>query len=216
MKLSLAGNLINWVCPLLVFPECLQLITAAALCTVAIKCSGASAFNPESQYFISWYTKISWLCWQQPGADKASNEGCNCGPTGHDFTDNVIVNAITGLEPIPETTTWKQLNTIKNPFSCDLNKNATRPCCRAFTTLVPSFYPWLLALQRTFQDSTKDRTTMDSWLKSICQNLKISGQVFRERKIAPQALHHKLFLANAHLPGTFYRQLWWTLWINGQ
>jgi hypothetical protein len=24
----------------------------------------------------------------QPGEDEASNEGCNSGPTGHDFTDN--------------------------------------------------------------------------------------------------------------------------------
>jgi hypothetical protein len=28
------------------------------------------------------------FCRQQPGGDEASNEGCNSGPTGHDFPDN--------------------------------------------------------------------------------------------------------------------------------
>jgi hypothetical protein len=33
------------------------------------------AFNPESQYFIPLFNKISWLCGQQPGEDEASHEG---------------------------------------------------------------------------------------------------------------------------------------------
>jgi hypothetical protein len=46
---------------------------------------------------IFWHTelplfnKISWLCGQQTGGVEASNEGCNSGPTGHDFTDNSII-----------------------------------------------------------------------------------------------------------------------------
>jgi len=46
------------------------------------------ALNAESQYFIPLFNKFSWLCGQQPGEDEASNEGCNSGPTGHDFADN--------------------------------------------------------------------------------------------------------------------------------
>ncbi len=44
--------------------------------------------SPETQYFITLFNKISWLCGQQPGGDEASNEGCNSGPTGHDFRYN--------------------------------------------------------------------------------------------------------------------------------
>jgi hypothetical protein len=63
-----------------------------------------------------------------------------------------LARILQGLGPIPETTTWKQLNAFKNSFSCDFNKN---------TTLLPSFYRWLLVLQRRFQDSTTESTTMD-------------------------------------------------------
>jgi hypothetical protein len=60
MKLSLAANLVlNWVCPVLSFPELLQPITAAAMCTVVIDVLEAGAFNPESQYFIPLFNKIS-------------------------------------------------------------------------------------------------------------------------------------------------------------
>ncbi len=38
------------------------------------------AFNPESQYFIPWFNKISWLCEQHPGGDEASNEGVQLRP----------------------------------------------------------------------------------------------------------------------------------------
>jgi hypothetical protein len=61
------------------------------------KCPRASAINPESQYFRSLCNKISWFCAQQPGGDEASNEGCNSGPTGHDFTDNSIILKILSL-----------------------------------------------------------------------------------------------------------------------
>jgi hypothetical protein len=61
-----------------------------ALCIVAINVLAPRAFNAESQYFIPWFNKISWLCVQQPGGDEASNEGCNSGPTGDDFMDKYI------------------------------------------------------------------------------------------------------------------------------
>jgi hypothetical protein len=77
MKLSLAANLmLNWVCAVLSFPERFQPITSA-MCTVAINVLESGAINPESQYFIPLFNKISWLCGQQPGGDEASNEGCN-------------------------------------------------------------------------------------------------------------------------------------------
>jgi len=56
-------------------------------------------------------------------------------------------------------------------------------------TLFPSFDRWLLALQRTFSG-------LQNWHHD-------------------HRLHHKIFLAKAHLLGSFCRQLWWTLW-NGQ
>jgi hypothetical protein len=92
MELSLAANLVlNWVCPVIYFPERLQTITAA-MCHVFINVLEPSPFDPESQYFIPLFNKISWLCRQQPGRDEASNEGCNSGPAGHDFTDNSNVH----------------------------------------------------------------------------------------------------------------------------
>ncbi len=165
MKLSLAANLVlNWVFPVLAFPECLQPITAAAaLCTVAINVLVPRAFNPKTQYFISLFNKISWLWRQQRGGDEPSNEGYSSGPTGHYFTDTLFSSILQGLEPIPETTTWKQLNPTKNLFSCDFNKNATRPCSWPF-------YRWLLAIQSTVQDSTNDRKTIDdssSYVKTL-------------------------------------------------
>jgi hypothetical protein len=90
MKLSLAPNfVVNWVFPVLSFPECFQPITAAAdMCTVALNVHEPGAFNAEFQYFIPLFNTVSWLCGQQPGGDEASNEGCNSGPFGHDLTDN--------------------------------------------------------------------------------------------------------------------------------
>jgi hypothetical protein len=74
MKLSLAANLVlNWVCPpVLSFPERLQPITAAAMCTVVINVFSNlvhlmlsfsisypySAFNAEFQYFIPLLDKV--------------------------------------------------------------------------------------------------------------------------------------------------------------
>ncbi len=63
----------------------------SAMCTVAINVLEPRAFNAESQHFIPLFNKISWLCGQPPGGDEASNEGCNSGPIGHDFTDNFNV-----------------------------------------------------------------------------------------------------------------------------
>jgi len=90
MKLSLSANL---PCPVFFFgfPERLQRMTAVAMCTVSITVLEPRAFNAEFQYFIPWFNKISSLCRQQPRGDEASNDGCNSGPTGPDFTDYSIV-----------------------------------------------------------------------------------------------------------------------------
>jgi hypothetical protein len=47
----------------------------------------ADAFNAEFQYFIPLFNFMTQRG-QQPGGDEASNERCNSGPRGHDFTDN--------------------------------------------------------------------------------------------------------------------------------
>jgi len=64
------------------------------MCTAAINVLAPRALNPESQYFIHLFSKISLLCRQQPGGDEASNEGCNSGPREHDFMDNsnIVIN----------------------------------------------------------------------------------------------------------------------------
>jgi len=80
------GAKLSLPCPFV--PERLHPITAAAMCPIAINVLEPCAFHPESQCFIPLINKISWLCGQQPGGDEASNEGCNSGPTGHDFLDN--------------------------------------------------------------------------------------------------------------------------------
>jgi hypothetical protein len=67
---------------------------AAATCNVAINVLERRAFSPASQHFILLFNKI---CRQQPGGDEASNEGCNSGPTGHDFTDNFMDKIILGF-----------------------------------------------------------------------------------------------------------------------
>ncbi len=132
--------------------------------------------------------------------------------------------------------TWKQLNAIKNSFSCDFNKNATGdvvpkllPMPAGFTKdtfrtpqLTGRRWSRLLALRRTFQDSTNYSTTIEStagftkdmsghhkgqhengWLTFVWQNLKISGHVFKRS----ERLHYKIFLGKAHVPGSFCRQL---------
>jgi hypothetical protein len=57
------------------------------MCIVVINVLEPGAFNTEFQYFIPLFNKISLLCREQPGGYEGSNEGCNSGPTGHDFTD---------------------------------------------------------------------------------------------------------------------------------
>jgi hypothetical protein len=49
------------------------------------------AFNPQSQNFTPLFNKISWLCRYKSGEDARSNDGCNSGLTGHDFTENSSV-----------------------------------------------------------------------------------------------------------------------------
>jgi hypothetical protein len=61
--------------------------------TVATNVFEPGAFNPETQYCILLFNKISLLCGQQPGGDEASNERCNSGP---DFIDNSNVVAQSG------------------------------------------------------------------------------------------------------------------------
>ncbi len=128
-----------------------------------------------------------------------------------------------GLGRIPETTAWKQLNTIMIIFLW-LYENARHdlvpqllPMTDGFTndifrTPQMTARPWsqLLALERTFKDSTDDSTTMDG-SRSYGKTLKSPDKFSKD----PKRLHHRLFLANAHLPGSFCRQLWKTLW-NGQ
>ncbi len=95
MCTGLQGMKLSFWCYLIwrvfIISERLQPITAAAMWTVAINVLEPLAFNSESQYFIPLFNKISWLCRQQPGGDEASNERCNSGPTGHDFTDDFIM-----------------------------------------------------------------------------------------------------------------------------
>jgi len=76
---------LNWVCPVLSFPELLQPITAAAMCTVVIVVLEPGAFNPES-LSISYPYLIKFHDNSQEGM-KHQTRGCNSGPTGHDFTD---------------------------------------------------------------------------------------------------------------------------------
>jgi hypothetical protein len=67
--------------------ECIKFTTL----TKSIPILSFRAFNPDSQYFIPLFNKISLLCGQQPGGDEASNEGWNSGARGHDFTGNSTV-----------------------------------------------------------------------------------------------------------------------------
>jgi len=64
------------------------------MCTATINVLAPRALNPESQYFIPLFSKISLLCRQEPGGDEVSNEGCNSGPKEHDFPDNsnIVIN----------------------------------------------------------------------------------------------------------------------------
>jgi hypothetical protein len=56
------------------------------MCTVAINVLEPGAFHPESQHFIPRFNKNFTTL-----RDEASNEGCNSGPTRHDFKDNSIL-----------------------------------------------------------------------------------------------------------------------------
>jgi len=64
------------------------------MCTATITVLAPRALNPESQYFIPLFSKISLLCRQQPRGDEASNQGCNALPRGLDFMDNsnIVIN----------------------------------------------------------------------------------------------------------------------------
>ncbi len=92
MKLSLAANLVlNWVCPVLSFPERFQPIAAAAMCSVAINVLEPGAFNAESQYFIPLFNRFSQLCGQHPRGDEASNGVVQLRANRADFLDNANI-----------------------------------------------------------------------------------------------------------------------------
>jgi hypothetical protein len=95
MKFNLVTILVlNWVCPILSFPKCLQPITISNTRTLAINVFKLGPFNPKSQYFTPLFNKISWFCRQHLKKDEASNEGCNSHPIRHDFIDNFNTLAI--------------------------------------------------------------------------------------------------------------------------
>jgi hypothetical protein len=64
---------------------------------------------------------------------KYQKRGATPASQGMSLRITLFSTMLQGLEPILETTTWKQLNAINSSFSCDFNKNATPPCSRAFT-----------------------------------------------------------------------------------
>ncbi len=78
---------LHWVCPVLSFPSWTSSTNHCCYVYCSRKCSNPPTFNAESQYFISLFNKISWLCGQQPGGDGASNARCKTGTTAHDYTD---------------------------------------------------------------------------------------------------------------------------------
>jgi hypothetical protein len=71
----------------------------------------------------------------------------------------LLATILQGLGPIPETTTWKQVNAIKNSFLVTLIKTPG-------ATLFPSFYRWLVASQRTFSGlhNSQHVHTVNCWL----------------------------------------------------
>jgi hypothetical protein len=82
LKLRLGPHLLLiWVRPVgFFFPERLQPITAAAMCTISINALQPFAFNPESEHFIPLFNKISWLWGQQSRGDEASKWGVELRP----------------------------------------------------------------------------------------------------------------------------------------
>ncbi len=93
MKRSLAANLVlNWVCPVLSFPERLHQITAAAMCTGVIKMFSnlvqlILSLSISYSYLIKFHKFRDFADNSQEGM-KHQNEGCNSDPTGHVFTNN--------------------------------------------------------------------------------------------------------------------------------
>jgi hypothetical protein len=93
MKLSLAANLVlNRVRPVLFITERLQPITAAAMCTVTTNVLAPRLVHLILSLRISYPDLIKFhdFAHNSQEGDEASNEGCNSGPTRHDFTDNSI------------------------------------------------------------------------------------------------------------------------------
>ncbi len=113
--------------------------------------------------FFSCFLKSRPLCDQT-----RSSSGFQC-PLSWTLWTTLFARILQGLGPIPETTTWKQLNAFKNSFSCDLNKNATPPCCRAFTDDC-----WLY--KGHFRTPQNDRTTID-YSSSYVKTLKSPDQL---------------------------------------
>jgi len=104
---------------------------------------------------------------------KQDQTGC---PSLPDFTDDFIGKDFTGPWTDTRNNFLESINAIKNSISCHFNENATRdlvpqrlPMTAGFTKDIfrtPQFtgrrWSPLLALRRTFQDSTNDGTTIES------------------------------------------------------
>jgi len=107
------GAQLSLPCPC--FTERIQPITAAAaMFAVAVNVLKPRACNPESQYFIPLFNKISWLCAQEPGADEASNEGCTQAQQGMTLRITLVLSSCfetlsTTLPPRPPSSSVSRL-----------------------------------------------------------------------------------------------------------
>ncbi len=64
MKLNLSTNLVlNWVCIVLSFLECFQLISVVVMCTITINVFKPSALNFEFQYLVEVGPKVQNAIW---------------------------------------------------------------------------------------------------------------------------------------------------------
>jgi hypothetical protein len=87
----------------------------------------------------------------------------------------LLARILQGLGTIPETTPWKQVNAIKNSFSCDFNKNASRE-------VVPKLLPMPAGFTKDIcQDTTNDSTTMDG-SRSYGKTLKSPDKFLKDPK----------------------------------
>jgi len=159
------------------------------------KCSRASCIQSRVSVFHTLIIKFHDFADNNQQGMKHQRRGAT--ETQKGMTEWIILlsRILQGLEPIPETITWKQLNAIKNPFSCDFYKNATRRCSRAISDDCSLYKVHFSPPQMSERQWIHDSSPYVKTLKSL--------DMFSEN----ERLHQKLFLANGHLPGTFCRQL---------